>query len=105
VTGHRAAGPGGKQAGVLYAVDRIEGRGPGARVILIADGGRELDVPMGEFDTAAPPAEGAIYRMNPHSLDWRTAKRDRAEEKRRRESAAATMKSLGATDPGGDLKL
>jgi hypothetical protein len=105
VTGHRTEGPGGNEPGVLYAVDRIEGRGPGARVILIGDGDRELDVPIGEFDPAAPPAEGAIYRMNPRSLDWRTAKRDRAEEKRRRQSAADTMKRLGTNDPGGDLKL
>jgi hypothetical protein len=101
VTGHRA----GSGEAVAYVVDRIEGRGKVARVILVMAGGRELDVPRAEFAEDAQVEEGAVYRMSPRSLDWSTAKRDRAEERRRREAAASGMAELRKRDPGGDLKL
>jgi hypothetical protein len=91
--------------GRLYAVDRIEGRGDEATVVLVADDGTELEVARAEFGEDAQVEEGAVYRMNPRSLDWRTARRERGEEARRRKANRAGMDRLRRQDPGGDLDL
>ncbi len=88
-----------------YVVDRIEGEGDDAIVLLLTDDGDELQVRRAEFGEDANVEEGAVYRMNPRSLDWRTARRERAEERRRRETAGRTMRELRKRDPGGDLDL
>ncbi len=91
--------------GRTYVVDRIEGRGEDAIVVLVTDDGAELEVRRAEFAEEAKVEEGAVYRMNPRSLDWRTARRERTEERRRREKAAEAMAKLRKRDPGGDLDL
>ncbi len=95
--------PGGE--GRTYVVDRIEGRGDDAVVVLLTDDGEEIEVRRAEFGDEARVEEGAVYHMNPRSLDWRTARRERAEETRRRERAAESMRRLRQRDPGGDLDL
>lgn len=95
--------PGGE--GRTYVVDRIEGDGEDAIVVLLTDDGKELEVPRAEFAEEARVEEGAVYRMNPRSLDWRTARRERAEERRRRDRAGEAMRKLRERDPGGDLDL
>lgn len=91
----------------LYAVDRIESpaRGEDAIVVLIADDGTALQVRRAEFGEGADVEEGAVYRVNPRSLDWRTVRRERGEEARRRSAGADAMARLRRKDPGGDLEL
>lgn len=91
----------------LFVVDRIEGRGAGARVVMIADDGEELEVEVRAFGRNALVAEGQVLRIGTttEALDWRTARRDPAEEARRRLDAGAKMGRLRKKDPGGDLDL
>ena len=90
-----------------FAVDRIEGTGAEARVVLIADAdGSVREVARGPLGRLA--VEGAVLRA-PLAADgtptWDAAVRDRAEEARRRAAAKATMDRLRRGDPGGDLTL
>lgn len=90
-----------------YAVDRIEGTGATARVVLVADGdGRVLELPRDTLGRLA--VEGAVLQV-PLATDgtpmWEVAVRDRAAEDRRHAEAKATMDRLRRGDPGGDLVL
>ena len=90
-----------------YAVDRIEGTGATARVVLVADGdGAALEVRRDRLGRLA--VEGAVLQV-PLATDgtptWEAAVRDRAAEDRRRAEAKAAMDRLRRGDPGGDLTL
>jgi Protein of unknown function (DUF3006) len=90
-----------------YAIDRIEGDGTSATVVLVADAdGATVELPRRVLGRAA--VEGAVLRV--HLLadgtpDWTTVERDAAEESRRRASSADTLARLRRKDPGGDLTL
>lgn len=90
-----------------YAVDRIEGTGAEARVVLVADAdGSVREVARGRLGRLA--AEGAVLRVPlaaDGDPDWSAAIRDLPEEARRRREAQATMSRLRRHDPGGDLTL
>jgi hypothetical protein len=87
----------------LYAVDRIEA----AVAVLIDDVGAAVDVETQDFPRACAE-EGAVLRVpitrdgTPH---WAAARRDRAEEWRRRADAAMRLERLRRNDPGGDVIL
>jgi hypothetical protein len=89
----------------LFVVDRVEGRGATARVILVSDSDEQVEIVRSALgDTAV---EGAVLRVpfagaNP---DWSRAERDRDEERRRMAAATEQLKRLRANDPGGDLEL
>lgn len=91
----------------LFAIDRMEGRGADGRAILIADDDHDVEVEIARAVLGADAVEGAVFRVPVRAggLDWSEARRDRAEEKRRLDWAAAETKRLRARDPGGDLKL
>jgi len=88
---------------LIFAVDRLEGR----VAVLIADDGRELDVPRAKLPKDGR-REGAIVNVELDQLNepiWSTARVDRDEEHRRREDARRRLDRLKATDPGGDVSL
>ena len=92
---------------VRYAIDRIEGEGARAVVVLVADAdGAVVEVPRSAFARSA--VEGAVVTVRLRAdgtPDWGTAERDAAEEARRRAGAAETVARLRQKDPGGDLAL
>lgn len=92
---------------VRYAVDRIEGDGASAIVVLIADAdGTVVEVPKTALGQSA--VEGAVVTVRLRTdgtPDWATAARDTAEEARRRAAAADALARLRRKDPGGDLRL
>lgn len=89
----------------LFSVDRIEGRGAAARVILIADDDQTVELPRAVLGRLA--VEGAVLRVPVHERGvlWSAAVRDRGQERRRIADAAKTLKRLSAADPGEDLEL
>ena len=92
---------------VRYAVDRIEGEGSTAIVVLVADSdGAVTEVSKAALGRSA--VEGAVITVRLRAdgtPDWATAERDAAEEARRRTTAAETVARLRQKDPGGDLTL
>lgn len=89
----------------LFVVDRIEGRGARARIVLVADDDAQIEISRAELGIAV--TEGAVVRV-PNATDgfeWSAAVRDRVEEVRRLEEAEAELRRLSAKDPGGDLEL
>ncbi len=92
---------------VRYAVDRIEGEGSTAIVLVVADAdGAVTEVSKSALGRSA--VEGAVITVRLRAdgtPDWATAKRDAAEEARRRTTAAETVARRRQKDPGGDLTL
>jgi hypothetical protein len=85
-----------------YAVDRIEGD----LVVLIGDSGEEVLASLEELPT--PLEEGTVLRVRVDvegGHDWKRARIDRAETKRRRREAEALLRELRKRDPGGDVEL
>ena len=95
----------GREATRVFVVDRVEGRGAKAIVVLVSDDDHEVELPRAVLGKLA--AEGALLRvpLDGRSLDWSAAVRDRDAERQRIADAAETLKRLSATDPGGDLEL
>lgn len=90
-----------------FVVDRMEGHGPDARVVLIDDTSAQVvEVPAATLPRAMAE-EGAVLAVpsGPRGPDWTRATRDRAEEARRRAEHKATLDGLRRRDPGGDLIL
>jgi hypothetical protein len=87
----------------VFVVDRREG----GTVVVIDDDGRAHDV---ETQMIPPDcrAEGAVIRVvvgSKGAPQWRTALRDKDEERRRREALQQRADALKRTDPGGDVVL
>jgi hypothetical protein len=90
----------------LYAVDRIEGEGAQAQVILIDElSGAVVQVPRTHLGERV--GEGAMVRVPLQAgvPVWAKATRDAAEEARLRTELEARTRRLRRTDPGGDLDL
>lgn len=87
------------------AVDRIEGRGPAALVVLVGDDAQVKEVPRRLLGRLA--VEGAVLRIPQRDGELRfdEATRDRAEERRRIDALSERLKRLQQDDPGGDLSL
>lgn len=89
-----------------YAVDRIEGKGPAAQVVLIDEvSGAVVQLAMSQLRIMV--AEGAVVRVSIRdgAPEWITAVRDAAEEARLRSEVEARTRRLRRGDPGGDLDL
>lgn len=87
---------------VFYAVDRLEGE----VAVLIADSGESTTVPVRELPTGI--GERMVLRVpkdREGRPDWRSARIDEAETKRRKREAQEALKELRKRDPGGDIKL
>jgi hypothetical protein len=89
----------------VYVVDRLEGRGDEARVILVADDDEQLEIPRVVLGRLA--VEGAVLHVPIGSggPEWTAAERDLDEERRRIAEASETLRRLSANDAGGDLEL
>jgi hypothetical protein len=89
----------------LWVVDRVEGRGAQARVVLVSDEGAQRELPRAALGNLA--VEGAVLRVpgDEQRPEWAAAVRDRAEERRRTDEAKERLKKLSAGDTGGDLEL
>ncbi|HKS06225.1 MAG TPA: DUF3006 family protein [Gemmatimonadaceae bacterium] len=88
---------------LLFVVDRREG----ATVVVIDDDGNAHDV---QTQTLPPDcrAEGAVIRVVVGAKgkpEWKTALRDKEEERRRREDLQKRVDNLKRTDAGGDVEL
>lgn len=89
-----------------YAVDRIEGTGRSAQVVLVADAtGDEVQVPASAL--GGPVAEGAVLQVPVRGGRpiWAEAVLDPAAEARRRAEMQGRTDRLRRGDPGGDLSL
>ncbi len=86
---------------IYYVVDRIEGK----IAVVVGDNGRSFDVPKRQLPHGS--REGTVLRVEERgdTIDWSRAVIDDAERKRRLERARETLRRLGETDPGGDVKL
>lgn len=87
----------------LFVVDRREGD----TLVMIDDEGRTIDVPSARLPKPCR-AEGAVVRVaadGEGGLLWETARRDRAEERRRIAELAGRARRLRRSDPGGDIVL
>lgn len=87
----------------VFVVDRREG----ATVVVIDDDGKAYDV---QTQTLPPDcrAEGAVIRVVVSAKatpEWKTALRDKDEERRRREELQKRADALKRTDSGGDVAL
>jgi hypothetical protein len=80
-----------------YVVDRIEGK----IAVVIGDDGRSVHVPKGALPTGS--REGTVLRLT--GTDWSSAEIDEAERVRRLDQARQTLRRLGESDDGGDIKL
>jgi hypothetical protein len=88
---------------LTLAVDRLEGR----IAVLIADDGRELELPRRQLPKDAR-REGVVLRVELSERGepiWSSARVDREEEQRRLDDARRRLDRLKATDPGGDVSL
>jgi hypothetical protein len=85
----------------FYVIDRIEGR----VAVVVGDDGRSFDVPKRQLPRGC--REGTVLRVEATGgvIDWSRAVIDEAERRRRWERARETLRHLGETDPGGDVKL
>lgn len=86
-----------------FAIDRREG----AIVVAIDDDGLSYDVPASQLPTDCR-GEGTVFDA-PVGADgapnWKSAERNRDEERRRLDDAAARVARLRRRDPGGDVEL
>jgi len=85
-----------------FVVDRREGK-----FLVIEDSaGAVQDVPVRELPSDCR-AEGAVIDvpMSAGAPHWESAKRNRAEERRRVAELKGRMDQLKRGDPGGDVKL
>lgn len=89
----------------IYVVDRVEGRGAEAVVVVVTDDDTQMDISRQLLGKLA--VEGAVLRVpiRAGQPDWSSATRDRDEERRRLAEAEALLKRLSANDSGGDLEL
>lgn len=90
----------------LYAVDRIEGSGRSAQVVLVEDTtGTEVQVKASAL--GGPVHEGAMIRVPVRGTQpvWAEAVLDPAAEAARREEMEGRTARLRRGDPGGDLSL
>jgi hypothetical protein len=87
---------------LTVSVDRIER----STVVLEGEDGRAFKVPVKTFPVR--PSEGMLYRVPLDAAGkplWSQAVGDPEAAERLKKELAARMKSLRATDPGGDVKL
>jgi hypothetical protein len=85
-----------------FVIDRIEG----SAAVVVADDGREFEVPRRALPEAAD--EGTVLRLNlDHPLigDWSAAAVDEEERARRQRQARKTLGRMMRSDPGGDIQL
>jgi len=84
-----------------FVIDRMEGK----IAVVVGDDGRSFDLPKGQL----PPGcrEGTVLRVEARggAIDWSEAVIDEAERRRRLERGRETLRRLGETDSGGDVKL
>lgn len=75
-------------------------------LVLEADDGSLADVPANDLPSACR-AEGAVLDVpiSFGSPQWGSAKRNRAEERRRVTDLTKRMERLRRKDPGGDVEL
>lgn len=86
----------------FFVIDRIEG----STAVIIADDGREFDVPRRALPEDV--SEGTVLRLNlenPVTGDWSAAAVDDAEQARRGRQARKTLDRMQRSDPGGDIEL
>ena len=88
---------------VVFTVDRREG----GTVVVIDDGGGAHDVKAAALPVDCR-AEGAVIRVvvgEDGAPQWKTALRDKDEERRRRDELQARVDRLKQRDAGGDVGL
>jgi len=85
----------------FYVIDRIEGK----IAVVVGDDGRSFDVPKRQLPRGC--REGTVLRVEARSgaINWSQAIIDDAERRQRLERGRETLRRLGETDPGGDVKL
>lgn len=89
-----------------YAVDRIEGKGRSAQVVLVADDtGAEVQVMASAL--GGPVSEGAVLQVPIRGGRpvWADAVLDPVAEAARRKAMEERTARLRRGDPGGDLSL
>lgn len=90
-----------------FAIDRMEGRGDRATVIVVDDttgASHEISASLLPADARA---EGAILivPVSAGTPQWGAARRDHAEEARRRTAHRKSLDARRRGDPGGDIVL
>ena len=90
---------------VRYAVDRVTGRGRRARIVLQDDAGTVVELAPGLLPFAVRDGVVLSVPTRGGEAQWADAVRDVAEEQRRIEWAARTLRELKRRDPGGDIAL
>lgn len=90
-----------------FAIDRIEGRGDRATIIVVNDSTGASHEISASLLLAEARAEGAILvvPVRAGTPQWGAARRDHAEEDRRRSAHRTSLDALRRGDPGGDIVL
>lgn len=89
---------------LTVVIDRIDG----PVVVLHDDRGGGITLPLDRLPGGHPWTEGLVIRVpldGDGRPDWRSARPDQAETRRRLDDAAETLKRLQQRDPGGDVTL